>query len=168
MALPVYLATSLGWSHWQVGGFLAIWIIGYGVVQVLAPRITGDNTSTVPDGGHAFRWALALGVIPLSIGYAIAYEWHVNTVLLAGLLVFGAVFAINSSLHSFLIVSYASAEGVSLDVGFYYMANALGRLAGTVLSGWLFQDYGLAMCLWVSTGFIAITSIISLGLPRHE
>jgi len=84
------------------------------------------------------------------------------------LLVFGALFAINSSLHSYLIVSYAGEDGVSLDVGFYYMANAMGRLIGTVLSGWLFQEYGLAVCLWVSAGFIFLTAIISIGLPRHQ
>mgnify|MGYP003636092455 FL=1 len=74
----------------------------------------------------------------------------------------------NSSLHSYLIVSYAGEDGVSLDVGFYYMANAMGRLIGTVLSGWLYQGYGLAMCLWVSAGFIFLTALISLGLPKHQ
>jgi predicted MFS family arabinose efflux permease len=83
-------------------------------------------------------------------------------------MLFGALFAINSSLHSYLIVSYASDEGVSLDVGFYYMANAMGRLLGTILSGYLFQAYGLATCLYVSAAFIAITAIISLGLPKHH
>jgi len=91
-------------------------------------------------------------------------------VVIIGLLLFGAVFAINSSLHSYLIVSYAGRDGVSLDVGFYYMANALGRLAGTVLSGWVFQVAGqgvagLAACLWISAGMLLATVIISLGLP---
>lgn len=85
---------------------------------------------------------------------------------ISDLLIFGVVFAIDSSLHSFLIVRVASEDGVSLDVGFYYMANAMGRLVGTVLSGWLFQAYGLTVCLWVSAGFILITSIISFMLPR--
>jgi len=85
-----------------------------------------------------------------------------------GLLVFGVIFAINSSLHSYLIVSYANADGVSLDVGFYYMANALGRLIGTVLSGWVFQTYGLVACLWVSAGFVALAALISLALPKQS
>ena len=83
-------------------------------------------------------------------------------------MMFGAVFAVNSSLHSYLIVSYAREDGVSLDVGFYYMSNAMGRLLGTVLSGWVFQGYGLATCLWVSCLFVALAAIISSALPRHH
>ena len=82
-----------------------------------------------------------------------------------GLLAFGMLFAINSSVHSYLIVSHASRDGVSLDVGFYYMANALGRLLGTVLSGWLFQRFGLEMCLWVSALFVALSALIVIKLP---
>lgn len=89
-------------------------------------------------------------------------------VLLGGLLIFGALFAVNSSLHSYLIVAYAKEDGVSLDVGFYYMSNAMGRLIGTVLSGWVFQAYGLEACLWVSTLFVALAAIISLALPAHH
>lgn len=88
-------------------------------------------------------------------------------VLLLGLMLFGAVFAVNSSLHSYLIVSYASDDGVSLDVGFYYMANAMGRLLGTILSGWVYQAYGLGACLWISTGLLGLTVVISVGLPRR-
>lgn len=86
--------------------------------------------------------------------------------MLLGLAVFGALFAVNSSLHSYLIVSYAKADGVSLDVGFYYMANALGRLLGTLLSGWLFGLGGLPLCLWVTTGLLLGASLFCLGLPR--
>ena len=81
-------------------------------------------------------------------------------------MVFGAIFAVNSSLHSYLIVSYAKGDGVSLDVGFYYMANAMGRLIGTILSGLVFQMAGLSACLWVSFAFLAITTVISLRLPK--
>lgn len=168
VALPVYLASEFGWDHWTVGGFLAIWIIGYGFVQGFAPRLTGKSSGKVPDGRHAFGWAIALGVIPVFIAGAFTFQWHVQETLLGGLLIFGVLFAINSSLHSYLIVSYAGEDGVSLDVGFYYMANAMGRLIGTVLSGWLFQDYGLALCLWVSAGFIFLTALISIGLPKHS
>ena len=70
-------------------------------------------------------------------------------------------------LHSFLIVDYASADGVSLDVGFYYMANAMGRLLGTILSGWVYQAWGLAACLWISALFLLLTALLSVSLPRH-
>ena len=92
----------------------------------------------------------------------------VATVLISGLVLVGFVFAINSSLHSYLIVSYANDDGVSLDVGFYYMANAMGRLIGTVLSGWIYQSAGMVGCLWVSAMFITLTALISTGLPRQH
>ncbi len=163
VALPVFLASEFGWDHWRVGGFLALWIIGYGIVQSLAPKLTGRQ----PSGRHAVHWALLLSLIPAAIAFSLTLSWHAPTVLVAGLLTFGALFAINSSLHSFLIVSYASDDGVSLDVGFYYMANALGRLLGTLLSGWLFQSAGLGACLWVSSAFIAVAALLSLGLPKR-
>ncbi|MYM62634.1 organoarsenical effux MFS transporter ArsJ [Pseudomaricurvus sp. HS19] len=166
VALPVYLATVFGWDHWSVGGFLAVWIIGYGIVQGFAPRLTGKTGDHGPDGRHALLWAATLAVIPA--GIALLLPLQPETVLITGLLLFGAVFAVNSSLHSYLIVSYASHDGVSLDVGFYYMANAMGRLLGTLLSGWLFQTQGLAACLWVSAAMIAVTALVSLGLPRHD
>lgn len=168
VALPVYLASTFGWDHWYVGGFMAVWIVGYGFVQGIAPKITGTKSGQAPDGRHALAWALALGVLPVFIALSLTYDWYASTTLLAGLLIFGTLFAVNSSLHSYLIVSYAGEDGVSLDVGFYYMANAMGRLIGTILSGWLYQDFGLAICLWVSAGFIGLTALISLGLPKHH
>ncbi len=78
-----------------------------------------------------------------------------------------AVFALNSAIHSYLIVSYASADGVSLDVGFYYMANAAGRLLGTACSGWIYQAYGIDVCLAVSAGFLLIVVLLSARLPRQ-
>ena len=96
-----------------------------------------------------------------------AARFKVEVALLAGLMIFGALFAVNSALHSYLILSYAKDDGVSLDVGFYYMANAMGRLLGTVLSGWVYQTWGMAHCLVISTAFIAFCAAISLSLPRH-
>jgi len=172
VALPVYLASVLGWDHWQVGGFLASWVIGYGMVQAMAPRITGRRSGRLPDGRTAFWWAASLSVIPvllaLLLGPALALELSPQWSLVGGLLVFGALFAVNSSLHSYLIVSYASADGVSLDVGFYYMANAMGRLLGTILSGWVYQAHGLPACLWISAAFLATAALFSLRLPRHQ
>ncbi len=168
VALPVYLSTSFGWDHWYVGGFLALWVIGYGAVQGFTPRLTNRSKKRLPDGKDALFWALALSLIPVMIAVALTYNWHKELVLIVGLMIFGVLFAINSALHSYLIVSYAGEDGVSLDVGFYYMANAMGRLIGTVLSGWLYQSYGLGFCLWVSALFIVITAVISLYLPKHK
>lgn len=167
VALPVFLTSSFGWSHWRVGGFLALWVMGYGLVQSLAPHVTGKRRGQVPDGGAACVWALLLAGLPAAIALGLDSDLSVQTVLIGGLLLFGALFAINSSLHSFLIVSYAKEDGVSLDVGFYYMSNALGRLIGTLLSGWVFQAYGLQACLWVSSGFVLLAALISVSLPRH-
>ena len=167
VALPVFLSQQFNWNFWQVGGFLAAWIIGYGIVQSLAPRFTQSGAHP-PSGRVATLWAALLMIIPAAIALGFALELPIKETLLIGLMVFGFVFAVNSSLHSFLIVKFAGEDGVSLDVGFYYMANAMGRLLGTVLSGWLFQAYGLVVCLWVSAGFIFITTLISFWLPRSN
>ncbi|NHI02046.1 organoarsenical effux MFS transporter ArsJ [Oceanimonas sp. MB9] len=173
VALPVFLSQTLGWNHSQTGGFLALWVIGYGMVQALAPRITGKASGRVPDGRAATVWALILTLLPGAMALGLMAEWDPTVVLIGGLLLFGAVFAVNSSLHSYLIVSYAGDDGVSLDVGFYYMSNAMGRLLGTVLSGWIFQlagqgSSGIQACLWVSAGFLLLATLISFGLPRSS
>ena len=168
VALPVYLASQFNWDHWYVGGFLATWVIGYGAVQSFAPYFTGKKQGKVPDGKSAFVWAGILAVIPGLIALALVSDWHSQAVLIGGLLIFGGLFAVNSSMHSYLIVSYADQDGVSLDVGFYYMANAMGRLIGTLLSGWVFQQYGLEACLWISSGFIALAAVIALKMPQHQ
>ncbi len=165
VALPGFLAESLGWDFWGIGGFLAAWVIGYGVVQSVAPYITGRRTGRVPDGRTAFGWAAVLAIVPASM--ALLLDSDPQTVLIAGLSLFGVLFAVNSSLHSYLILSYAAEDGVSLDVGFYYMANAMGRLIGTVLSGWVYQLAGLSACLWISAIMIVAAAAISLCLPRH-
>lgn len=167
VALPVYLSTAFGWDFWQVGGFLASWIIGYGIVQSLAPRLTGKARGHVPDGRAALAWATALAGVPALIALGLTAGAPAQVVLLGGLMLFGVLFAVNSSLHSYLIVSYAKEDVVSLDVGFYYMSNALGRLIGTLLSGWVFQAYGLQACLWISCAFVLLAALISVALPRH-
>lgn len=167
VALPVYLSTVFGWSSWLVGGFLAIWIIGYGFVQSLAPLITRKKNGQVPGAKEAFAWALVLAFLPAAIAIGLGMDVSPQAVLIGGLLLFGVLFAVNSSLHSYLIVSYAKEDGVSLDVGFYYMSNAMGRLLGTLLSGWLYQAHGLQICLWVSAVFVALAALISMALPKH-
>jgi hypothetical protein len=179
VALPVHLATAYYWGHVQIGAFLALWIIGYGAIQAIAPKITGLSTGRTPDGGTVTAWALPLALIPLLMAITPGVVDFPGTEtlfgigvaelsLLLGLLVFGAVFAVNSSVHSYLIVSYAKRDQVSLDVGFYYMANAAGRLTGTLLSGWLYQTSGLAACLIMSSAFLFAASFISLALPRNN
>jgi MFS family permease len=167
VALPVYLAVTFNWNHWWVSGFMALWVIGYGMVQSFAPYITGKKQGKVPSGKSACLWAGILSILPVFIALSIYFDFHIQLSIIFGLLVFGVIFAINSSLHSYLIVSYASKDGVSLDVGFYYMANAMGRLIGTVLSGWIYQQYELTACLWISTLFIGIAAVISFKLPNE-
>ena len=168
IALPVYLSATLGWDFWAVGSYLAVWVIGYGFVQAFAPHITGKASGRVPDGKSAGLWAFALAGLPALIALGLMAELSALWVITIGLMLFAVLFAVNSSLHSYLIVSYAKSDGVSLDVGFYYMANAMGRLIGTLLSGWVFQQWGLEACLWVSTTFIVAAAVISTKLPRHS
>lgn len=162
VALPVYLAATFNWDHWYVGSFLAIWVIGYGFVQALAPKLTSRLTSRLD------IWAALLSLIPFFIAMAISYSSYQQSVLIIGLLAFGAVFAVNSSLHSYTIVSMARHDGVSMDVGFYYMANAMGRLIGTLLSGWIFQMYGLVACLILSGLFLLAATSISVPLTKRN
>ncbi|MDO6525644.1 organoarsenical effux MFS transporter ArsJ [Motilimonas sp. 1_MG-2023] len=164
VALPVFLSQAFNWDHWTVGGFLALWVIGYGIVQSMAPKLINfkDNLSPATE---TVKWASLLASVTLGIALSLYFSWEVKTVLITGLMIFGVLFAINSSLHSYLIVSMADADGVSLDVGFYYMANAMGRLIGTMLSGWVFQLYGLAACLAISFAFVALAGLISTKLP---
>lgn len=168
IALPLYLGSRLGWDHWRIGGFLAAWIIGYGLVQSLAPRFTGAAASGTGANRITAGWALALAAVTAAIPLLLQAGVAPETGLVAGLLFFGALFAVNSSLHSYLIVRYARADGVSMDVGFYYMANAMGRLAGTILSGWVFQVAGMGACLWISVAFILVAGLFASLLPSTD
>ena len=134
----------------------------------LAPFITGKKAGKVPGRWAAVGWAFALCLIPALLAKLLPLPFPTETLLVSVLLLFGAVFAVNSSLHSYLIVSYAKTDGVSLDVGFYYMANAMGRLIGTVLSGYLYQTQGLEACLFWSSGFILATVVLSCFLPKAK
>lgn len=164
VAVPVFMAGVLGWSFMQVGTFMAAWVIGYGVVQASAPGLLGLKQHA-PGARSAQVWAVLLMLVPAGIALALAQGWDAGTVLVVGLLVFGVVFAVNSALHSYLILAYADHDKVALKVGFYYMANAGGRLAGTVLSGWSYQQYGLEGCLWLSAAFVLAALLLSLRLP---
>ncbi len=166
VALPVFLASQLDWNHWQVGSFLAAWLIGYGLVQGGAPKLT--RNADLSPRRQALAWGVALSLSPLLLSFALWQQWPVAASIMLGLGAFCVLFAVNSSLHSFLIVSYARNDGVSLDVGFYYMANAAGRLVGTVLSGWIYQSFGFIACLIVSTVLLGLSTLTMRYLPQRE
>jgi predicted MFS family arabinose efflux permease len=166
VALPVFLSDEFGWSHRGVGGFLALWVIGYGLVQSIAPRVLrGTNGGALDETGAAGTWALLLGIVTIATALLVSLDIAITAAVVLGLVVFGAVFAVNSALHSYLILAYADDDEVALDVGFYYSANAAGRLVGTLLSGTLYLWDGLEGALWGSAAFIAATWLLALRLP---
>ena len=169
VGLPVYLRTELEWSFWEVGTFLAVWVIGYGIVQASAPSLLQRRQKAgapPPDGRIATWLALVLAAFPALIAVALTADFDPQTVLVIGLIAFGLVFAMNSAVHSYLILSYSEADRVSMNVGFYYMANAGGRLVGTILSGLLYQLYGIEGCLWASALLLLTAGLLSIRLPR--
>jgi predicted MFS family arabinose efflux permease len=166
VGLPVFLYSVLAWSFMQVGGYLALWVIGYGLVQASAPKmLRRSHRGRGPDGTTARFWAFVLTLFPATIALALQTGLGPGWVLVSGLVAFGVVFAINSAVHSYLIVAWSDHDRVSMNVGFYYMANAAGRLTGTVLSGLIYQQQGLVGCLWWSTLFVLAAGLLSLKLP---
>ncbi len=165
VGLPVFLRSELDWSFWEVGAFLAIWVIGYGAVQASAPRLLGRRR--LPDGRTATLLAFALAALPAAIALLLSAKLDATVVVVGGLIAFGVVFALNSAVHSYLILAYADGKQVAMNVGFYYMANAAGRLTGTVLSGLLYQWHGLVACLWASVGLVLAAGALSLLLPTE-
>lgn len=147
-------------AFFLVGAFMALWIVGYGAVQAAAPALLRAKTKPVAEIARlAALWAFVLALIPAALALA---AWAAGRpiaappgdpavwltgALIAGLLLFGVVFALNSSLHSYLILAFTKADRVTMDVGFYYGANAAGRLLGTLLSGLSYQAGGLPLCL---------------------
>ncbi|MEW8524438.1 MAG: organoarsenical effux MFS transporter ArsJ [Candidatus Thiodiazotropha endolucinida] len=167
VGLPVFLYQVLGWTFTQVGGYMALWIIGYGIVQASVPRLVKrSHHGQGPGGGTARLWAFLLALFPIAIASGLNMGWPADYVLVIGLILFGAVFAVNSAVHSYLILAYSDHEKVAMNVGFYYMANAGGRLLGTVLSGVIYQLHGLTGCLWWSAGFVLAAALLSFGLPE--
>ena len=169
VGLPVFLY-SVGWSFTGVGTFLAAWTIGYGLVQALAPSIVRRS----PDGlsrevPAARMWSALLAVVAVCLAAAVGLKIpNLEWVVVGGLGLFGFAFAINSSVHSYLILAYAGSEKAAEDVGFYYAANALGRFIGTLLSGLLYQWGGLLYALIGSATMLIICWLITLGLPTHH
>jgi len=163
VGVPVFLRGGLGWSFAQVGAFMAFWVIGYGFIQGAAPAILRGRA---PAGGTAAAIAFALAAVSAAIPLGLVAGLPPATVIIGGLALFGAIFALNSAVHSYLILDYTDGDKVALNVGFYYMANAGGRLVGCLLSGLLYQYAGLAGCLWGAFAFAVAAAIVALKLPR--
>ena len=166
VALPVFLYSN-GWSFWEVGGFLALWTMLYGLVQGMAPAIMRITATTPVSWTSRVGWAVALALALIGILICMIIKMDVP-LLITGLLFFGVFFAVNSSLHSFLIVAYAGSKKAAEDIGFYYAANAAGRLAGTFLSGFLYYQGGLLACLAGSALFLVVTALMVARLPQVE
>ena len=164
VGVPVFLRGTLGWSFAEVGTFMALWVIGYGIVQSLSPVLLRGRT---PAGRTASLTAFALAGVAAAVPLTLAAGASPEIAIVAGLALFGFVFAINSAVHSYLILDYTDGDKVALNVGFYYMANAGGRLIGCLLSGLLFQIAGLAGCLWGAFAFALAAAVIALALPRE-
>jgi MFS family permease len=169
VGVPVFLYAA-GWSFTMVGGFLALWTIGYGAVQALAPalvRRSDDGLSTeVP---AARLWSGLLALVPMALAaLVVAGVPQLEWVVVAGLAVFGFAFAVNSSVHSYLVLAYAGSEKAAEDVGFYYAANAMGRFFGTLMSGLLYQWGGLAWSLAGSAVLLAGCWLVTLALPVKQ
>lgn len=159
-------------AFFLIGSFMALWIILYGAVQAAAPRLLGAQRR--PEAalvGAARGWAGALLLVPAALTLAVLAAsgpapWLTATLVL-GLLAFGALFAVNSALHSYLILAFAKAERVTMEVGFYYMANAAGRLLGTLLSGLTYQLGGLALVLGTASLMVGLSALLA-GRLRPE
>ncbi len=165
VALPVFLYDELGWSHSGVGAFLAAWVIGYGVVQSIAPAVLRATRGSENVVGASVMWAAILLGLSTLISLAAVFDVALEVAILGGLIAFGLVFAVNSSVHSYLVLAYAQDDRVALDVGFYYSANATGRLVGTLLSGVLFLVGGIEVALVGSTLFLLATFVLTRRLP---
>jgi MFS transporter, APGE family, 1-arseno-3-phosphoglycerate exporter len=166
VSVPIFLASVLGWSYTGVGGFMALWVIAYGGVQSLSPVLLKKATSgRAPGPLLAATLGFSLAAVTAIIPIGLTFGLHPATIMLGGLTLFGIVFALNSSVHSYLVLAYSEADRVSMSVGFYYMANACGRLLGTLLSGLLYQQSGVAASLWGAVVLSAAAGVGGLFLP---
>jgi predicted MFS family arabinose efflux permease len=166
VGVPVFLYAS-GWTFTMVGSFLALWTIGYGAVQALAPAIVRRSSDGLSAEVPAARlWSALLALVPLVLAaLVVAQVDHLQWVVVGGLALFGFAFAVNSSVHSYLALAYAGSEKAAEDVGFYYAANAMGRFIGTLLSGLLYQWGGLAWPLAGSAAMLVACWLLTLALP---
>ena len=165
VGVPVFLYAS-GWTFTMVGGFLAVWTVGYGLVQASAPLLVRRSADGLTSEVAAARlWSVLLTVVPLGIALAVFLKVsYLEWIVVGGLGLFGIAFAVNSSVHSYLILAYAGSEKAAEDVGFYYAANAAGRFTGTLLSGVLYQWGGLLYCLLGSALMLLLCAICTFFL----
>ena len=166
VGVPVFLYAS-GWTFTMVGGFLAAWTIGYGGVQAIAPSLVKRSSDGLSHEVPAARlWSAILVVITIALALLVVRQVnHLEWVVVAGLGLFGFAFAVNSSVHSYLILAYAGSAKAAEDVGFYYAANAAGRFMGTLLSGLLYQWGGLQLALAGSAAMLMTCWLFTLFLP---
>jgi predicted MFS family arabinose efflux permease len=167
VGLPVFLY-GFGWQYMQVAGFIAVWTVGYGAVQALAPMVVSRSRDGLSrEVPAACLWGAVLMALPVALALLLAMPSapRHDLVLVVGLQIFGFAFAAVSSLHSYLILAYAGSEKAAEDVGFYYAANAAGRLMGIMLSGLLTQTGGMEACLWGSAMMLALCLAITCLLP---
>ncbi|MDE3271597.1 organoarsenical effux MFS transporter ArsJ [Pseudoalteromonas sp. G4] len=167
VALPVFLTMQAGWTSTEVGTMMAAWVIIYGIFQSTTPKAF-KLLNKQANARAALIAAIALLMVILLMLLAAYLRMPLVDIAILGLILFAIIFAINSAIHSFLIVHYARDEGASMDVGLYYMANACGRLFGTVLSGVIYQQFGLVACLIVSGLFVAICLPITAKLTQNS
>ena len=169
VGVPVFLY-SQGWNFTMVGTFMALWTIGYGVVQAWAPRLVRRSASGLSHEVPTARWwSFLLALVPTALSAAVLLQWQpVEWIVVIGLGVFGFAFAVNSAVHSYLILVYAGSEKSAEDVGFYYAANALGRFFGTLLSGLLYQEGGIALALAGSALMLGACWILTMMLPMTK
>jgi hypothetical protein len=166
VGLPVFLASTLGWSFMRIGAFVAAWFVGYGLVQAIVPEILRQlGTRQGVTGDTSRLWAFVLAAIPAALASALELGARPAPALMIGLGIFMIVFAINSAVHSYLILAYSDDDEVATNVGFYYMANAGGRLLGTLLSGVIFETYGFTGCLLASAALVFAAGVLSFNLP---
>ncbi len=169
VGVPIFLYDVLGWSFTQVGGFLAAWVIGYGMVQAVAPGVVKRSVDGRSAETRAAQlYAFLLTAVPVGIALAIEAGIDPAVTIVAGLAAFGVVFAINSSVHSYLILAFTDADKVALNVGFYYMANAGGRLVGSLLSGLSYQLWGITGCLLTAAALMLLAGVMTIFLSGEQ
>ena len=169
VGVPIFLHEVIGWGFMQVGTFMACWVIGYGCVQALAPRVIRRSDDGRSHETRAAQWwAFILAAIPITIAALVEGNVAPSVTIVVGLALFGVIFAINSSVHSYLILSFSDAEKVALNVGFYYMANAAGRLVGCLLSGLSYQFWGLTGCLITASTMVLAAGAITIVLAGTQ
>ena len=170
IALPIYLVSQLNWQFDQVGSFFALWIVGYGLMQAFAPLLLQycKQTRHSTDDKIMQQLAIILALIPAGIALGLYFNLGTSWLIIGGLTLYGIIFALNSAVHSYLIIEWSDHQKIAMNIGFYYMANAGGRLAGTILSGLVYQYYDLVGCLIISSFFVAFTAILSQHLPTSK